>query len=200
MLPLYIHRTSPIHRLPAGAKLAVSFIAGGLLFFVGKIWLLALILALICALYRLAELPARTILSALRPILIVSIFIFGMQFFLVGPAEAVRVVLRLMSLILLTSLVTLTTRFSDMLAVLSRVSRPLAAIGLSPPRLALMVSLTIRFIPTLLHDLQEIRQAKLARGATAMRAFGAGPLIIKVLRMTDALGYAIASRGFENRD
>lgn len=200
MLPLYIHRTSPVHRLPAGAKLAASFIAGGLLFFVGKIWLLALILGLTCSLYRLAELPARTILTALRPILIIGAIIFIVQLYFAGLEDALLVVIRLMTLILLTSLVTLTTRFSDMLSVLSWATQPFAIIGISPARLALMVSLTIRFIPTLLHDLHEIRQAKLARGATGLRAFGAGPLIIKVLRMTDALGYAITSRGFENRD
>lgn len=200
MLPLYIHRTSPIHKLPAGAKLLVSLIAGGLLFFVGKIWLLALILALICALYRLAELPARTILKALRPVLIIGAIIFGVQLFLAGPEEAARVVLRLMSLILLTSLVTLTTRFSDMLATLTRTARPFAALGLSPPKFALAAALVIRFIPTLLSDLAEIRQARLARGASGLRSFGPGPLIIKILRMTDALAAAIAARGFESRN
>jgi energy-coupling factor transporter transmembrane protein EcfT len=62
-----------------------------------------------------------------------------------------------------------------------------------------MIGLTIRFIPMLLHDLQEIRQAKLARRARGLRTFGAGPAIVKILRMTDALGDAIAARGFENR-
>jgi biotin transport system permease protein len=200
MLPLYIHRTSPVHKLPAGLKLAVSLVAGGVLFFVGELWALAAIFALVCALYPLAQLQTRTILKALRPILIVSAVIFGVQLFLAGPEEAVRVVLRLQTLILLTSLVTLTTRFSDMLAVLTRASRPLALFGLSPPKFALAAALVIRFIPTLLSDLAEIRQARLARGASGLRSFGPGPLIIKILRMTDALAAAIAARGFESRN
>lgn len=200
MLPLYIHRKSPVHGLPAGLKLAVSLIAGAMLFLVGEIWLLALILALVCSLYLLAELPARTILKTLRPVLIISVIIFGAQLFLAGPEEAVRVVLRLMTLILLTSLVTLTTRFSDMLTTLTALSRPLAMLGVDPPKFALAAALVIRFIPTLLSDLAEIRQARLARGASALRSFGPGPVIIKILRMTDALAAAIAARGFEGRN
>jgi biotin transport system permease protein len=138
--------------------------------------------------------------KSLRPVLIISAIIFGIQLFLVGPQEAVRVVLRLLTLILLTSLVTLTTRFSDMLATLTSASRPLAALGLNPPKFALAAALVIRFIPTLLSDLAEIRQARLARGASGLRSFGPGPLIIKILRMTDALAAAIAARGFESRN
>lgn len=200
MLPLHIHRTSPIHRLPAGIKLAASLVAGGLIFFIGDLWLLLLIFAAVCALYAVAELPTLTILRALRPILIISIIIFVVQFFLIDLEEAVRVVLRLMTLILLTSLVTLTTRFSDMLATLTSALRPFAVLGLNPPKFALAAALVIRFIPTLLSDLSEIRNARLARGSRGLRSFGPGPLIIKILRMTDALAAAIAARGFESRN
>jgi biotin transport system permease protein len=199
MLPLYIHRTSPIHQLPPGLKLAASLIAGSAIFFAAELWQITLVLALVCGLYWLAELPAPTIVKALRPVIIVCVLIFAVQLLLSGTEEAARVVMRLMALVLLTSLVTLTTRFSDMLDVLTRTARPLAFLGLSPPKLALATGLVIRFIPTLLHDLSEIRQARLARQASGWRSFGPGPLIVKILRMTDALAGAIAARGFENR-
>jgi biotin transport system permease protein len=199
MLPLYIHRDSPIHRIAAGRKLILSLVCGTAIFFCKPLWLLALILIAIAGLYRLAALPFGTLLTAMRPLLLVAALIFAFQLFLAGPAEAASVVLRILAAVLLTSLVTLTTRFSDMLDVLTRAARPLAAIGIDPPRLGLMIGLTIRFIPMLLHDLQEIRQAKLARRARGLRTFGAGPAIVKILRMTDALGDAIAARGFENR-
>ena len=51
----------------------------------------------------------------------------------------------------------------------------------------------------LLRDIQEVQHARRTRGASGFSLFGAGPLIIKILRMTDALGSAIAARGFENR-
>jgi len=199
MIPLYIHRESPIHRIPAGRKLLLCLIGGTVIFLFQSLIALTVALALIALLFRIAQLPLRAMLIALRPLLIAAIVIFSLQFFLAGPLEAASIVLRIGAAVLLTSLVTLTTRFSDMLDVLTRAARPLAVIGIDPPRLALMVGLTIRFIPTLLYDLQEIRRARLARGARGLRAFGAGPLVVKILRMTDALGSAIAARGFENR-
>jgi len=199
MIPLYVHRESIVHDIPAGRKLIVSLIGGTLIFLCEPLWLQIGILALVLGLYALARLPVATIGGALRPILFVGAIIFALQLALAGPLEAVTIVLRISSAILLTSLVTLTTRFSDMLDVLTRAARPLETVGLEPPKLALMVGLTIRFVPSLLHDLQEIRQAKRARGARGLRAFGAGPVIVRILRMTEALGNAIAARSFENR-
>jgi energy-coupling factor transporter transmembrane protein EcfT len=51
----------------------------------------------------------------------------------------------------------------------------------------------------LLHDFQEVQNARKTRGGRGFSILAAGPLIIKILRMTDALGNAIAARGFENR-
>lgn len=199
MLALYIHRDSPIHRLGAGAKILIS-IAGSLaIVLIKPLWLLAAVLIAIACLYPLARLPVRAVAIALKPVLLVGAALFALQWIIAGPAEAATVALRILALVLLTSLVTLTTRLSDMLDVLSRAARPFAAFGLSPPKLALAVGLAIRFIPTLLQDLQEIQQARLARRARGPSLLGIGPLMVKILRMTDALGDAIAARGFDNR-
>ena len=113
--------------------------------------------------------------------------------------QAAAATLRIIALVLLTSLVSLTTRLSDMLDALTFATRRLAPFGLDPPKIALAVGLTIRFIPMLLHDMQEVQNARRTRGANGFSVMAAGPLIIKILRMTDALGDAIAARGFENR-
>ncbi|WP_088348551.1 MULTISPECIES: energy-coupling factor transporter transmembrane protein EcfT [Rhodomicrobium] len=199
MLALYIHRGSPIHRLGAGSKILVSIAGSFAIVLVKPLWLLAGILLAVASLYPVARLPLRAIARALKPVLLVTAALSALQLALAGPAEAASTALRILSLVLLTSLVTLTTRLSDMLDVLTRAARPLAALGLSPPKLALAVGLAIRFIPTLLQDLQEIQQARLARRARGPSLFGIGPLMVKILRMTDALGDAIAARGFDNR-
>ena len=199
MLPLYIHRDSVIHRLPAALKIFGSLLVGTAIFFLTPVSLLAIAAVATGCLYVAARLPLKAIATALKPVLLVVAIILGLQLILAGPAEAARVVLRILAIVLLTSLVTLTTRLSDMLDVLSRAARPLRSFGVSPPRVALAASLAIRFIPTLLHDLGEIQQARLARQARGPSILGAGPLIVKILSMTDALGSAIAARGFESR-
>ena len=199
MFALYIHRTSIIHRIPAGAKLLATLLIGSAIFLCEPLWLIVSILTGLIGLYWIADLPFESLFASIKPLFLAIALIFALQFFISGYVEAMTVILRIISAVLTASLVTLTTRLADMLDVLMRISRPLAFLGVNPTRFALAVSLAIRFIPTLLHDLGEMRQAKLARRAKGLRALAAGPLIIKILRMTGTVGNAIAARGFENR-
>ncbi|MEJ2116577.1 MAG: energy-coupling factor transporter transmembrane protein EcfT [Alphaproteobacteria bacterium] len=199
MLPLYYHANSPIHLTPAPYKLVLCLGLSAALVFIPSVWGMATATLAIAALYAVARLPLRTVLAALRPVVIATVIIFALHAAFSDWHSAVLIVLRLMALVLLSTLVSLTTPFSDMLDVLSRAARPFARFGVSPPNVALAVALTIRFIPTLLHDMQEIQRARMARGGKRASLFALGPLIVKILSMTNALGNAIAARGFENR-
>lgn len=199
MLPLYIHRGTRIHRLPAGVKILLSLAGGFALVAVNDIALLTGLIGVIILLYVAARLPLGAVFAALRPVLVICGFIFALQLAVSGLPQAAAAALRIIALVLLTSLVTLTTRLSDMLDTLTFAARGLAPLGIDPPKIALAVGLTIRFIPMLLHDVQEVQNARKTRGGKGFSIFAAGPLIIKILRMTDALGNAIAARGFENR-
>lgn len=199
MLPLYIHRGTRIHRLPAGVKILLSLAGGFALVAVNDIALLTGLIGVIILLYVAARLPLGAVFAALRPVLVICGFIFALQLAVSGLPQAAAAALRIIALVLLTSLVTLTTRLSDMLDTLTFAARGLAPLGIDPPKIALAVGLTIRFIPMLLHDVQEVQNARKTRGGKGFSIFTTGPLIIKILRMTDALGNAIAARGFENR-
>ncbi len=199
MLPLYIPRASPVHDLRASFKLLFCLAASTVLCFIEPLWLIAAALGGICGLYALARLPATALLAALRPVLVMCAIIFALQVWFAGWLAGAAVVLRILALVLLTSLVTLTTPLSAMIETIARAARPLAPFGLSPPKLALAIALTIRFIPALLKDIQEIQRARMARGGRAYSVMALGPLIVKILFMTNALGDAIAARGFENR-
>lgn len=199
MLALYIHRDSAIHRLTPGAKILASLAGSALLFASGDIAILAGVIGAIVLLYLAARLPLGAVLATLRPVLIVCAIIFALQLVFSGLPQAITAVLLIMALVLLTSLVTLTTRLSDMLDTLTWAARGLARFGIDPPKIALAVGLTIRFIPMLLRDIEEVQNARKTRGAKGFSIMAAGPLIIKILRMTDAVGNAIAARGFENR-
>lgn len=175
------------------------FLCGALIFYVQSLTLLATATILTGGLYWLARLPFGTIAAALKPLMFLAIFIFGVQWAFAGWEMAAIVLLRILCVVLLSSLVTLTTPLSEMIDVIVRIVRPLSRFGISGPQIALAIALTIRFIPSLLADLQEIQRARLARGAKGPSILAAGPLILKILHMTNALGDAIAARGFENR-
>jgi biotin transport system permease protein len=199
VLALYIHRDSAIHRLRPGAKILLSLAGSALLFATGDIALLVALTGAVVVLYPAARLPLGVVLATLRPVLIVCAIIFALQLAFSGLPQAITAVLRIIALVLLTSLVTLTTRLSDMLDTLTSAARGLAPFGVDPPKIALAVGLTIRFIPMLLRDIEEVQNARKTRGGNGFGLMAAGPLIIKILRMTDAVGNAIAARGFENR-
>ena len=95
MIPLYIHRHSPIHRIAAGPKLLLLLAASTAIFFLEPLWLLLAALLAAIGLYRLARLPFATLASALRPVLIVGALIFALQLFLAGPLDAAKILLRL---------------------------------------------------------------------------------------------------------
>jgi biotin transport system permease protein len=125
--------------------------------------------------------------------------IFIAQVTLSGWIPAATASMRIIALVLLASLVTLTSPLTEVIDAVTRAARPLGRFGVSAPKLGLAVSLTMRFIPAFAKDWRDTEDARAARGATGSGYLGLGPLILRILCMTNALGDAIASRDFESR-
>jgi biotin transport system permease protein len=196
-LGLYLHRDSPVHAVPAGAKMLGLLGAGtGLLLF-HPLPVLSAALVATLGLYGLARLRPREVLPVLR----LSAFVLGPLFvlhaLLAGWVPALEAVLRLAVLLLLATLVSLTTRASDMLESLQRALRPLGRLGVSPARLGLLLSLTLRFIPLLALWLREVQEAQRVRGLDRDPFAVLVPLLVKTLRTADALADAIDARCFD---
>jgi len=196
-LGLYLHRDSPLHALPAGAKMLALLAAGtGLLLF-RSLPVVSAALVVTLGLHGLARLRPREV----APVLRLSVFVLGplflLQAWLSGWELALGTVLRLAVLLLLATLVSLTTRASDMLESLQRAFRPLACFGLSPARLGLLLSLTLRFIPLLATWLREIQEAQRVRGLERNPLAVLVPLLVKTLRTADTLADAIDARCFD---
>jgi len=197
MLGLYIPRASPIHRLPAGPKVAALVVAGlGILAIDAPIPLTAL-LAGIGALFAVARLPARAVADHLRPVLLLALFFFAVHVVLGDVRTGLITVLRFVILIALATLVTLTTRVSDMVEALERALRPLRVVGINPDKASLMISLAIRFVSLLLDQVRAIQEAQRARGLERSVMAVAVPLIVKTLRMANSLTEAIEARGYD---
>lgn len=200
MIALYIPGRSAVHRAPAGLKLALLAIAGAAFAFVHHSIALAAGLAIVGALYAWAGLSLRDALRTLAPVLITIALFAALQIAFVGYSAGLATLLRATSLVLMAALVTLTTRFADMIDTLTSLASPLARFGLSPAKTGLALALAIRFIPVLMKDYQDIQDARAARGGSPWGVLALGPLLIKTLRMTTDLSDAIAARGFDARD
>jgi len=176
----------------------------------------------------LAEVPPRMLFRGLRPVLFLLLLTFALQLFLTpgeelfsaGPLTAtweglrmgVFMVLRLLLLLVMASLLTLTTSPVSLTDGLENILAPFRFVGLPAHELAMMMTIALRFIPTLMEEADKIMKAQMARGAD----FETGnplrrvrslvpllvPLFVSAFRRADELATAMESRcyrGGENR-
>ena len=195
MIQLYVAGSSVVHRMPAGAKLAILASAALAISLLPRDGIaVSVCLVAVCALYPLARLPWRVLgveLWRLRwPVLVlgVALAVFA------SPLTAWVSTTRVVALVLLASLLTLTTRMGDLLAVLHRLLRPLRRVGVDPDAAALTVSLTITMIPVVAGFAAQLREAQRARGVH-LGVRGVVPLLVRTLRHADQVGEALAARG-----
>jgi biotin transport system permease protein len=195
MIALYHHGSGLLHRVPAGVKLA-ALAVGALvlsLFPHGPVSI-GVSLLLVLALYGLAGLPLRLPFQELwRLRWILAVLAAALAVF-VSPSAAWINTGRVAAVLLLASLLTLTTRMSELMAVLDRLLRPLRRFGLDPDAAALTVSLTLTTVPVIAGFAARVREAEQARGVR-LGARAAVPLLVLSLRHADEVGEALAARG-----
>ena len=98
----------------------------------------------------------------------------------------------------IATLVTLTTRVTDILDVCQRALRPLARFGVEPDRVGLVLAMTIRCIPLLVGILDQVSQARKARGVGFSVVALVVPTVVRALRSADAMGDALVARGVDD--
>ncbi|WP_400164632.1 energy-coupling factor transporter transmembrane component T family protein [Brevibacillus sp. TJ4] len=123
-----------------------------------------------------------------------------------GVRQAIFISMRLGLLILISSLLTLTTSPIDLTEGLERLLKPFGKIGVPVHEIALMMSIAIRFIPTLMEETDKIIKAQTARGANftsgslIRRAKSllpiAIPLFVSAFRRAEDLALAMEARGY----
>ncbi len=220
---------SPLHRLDPRAKLmlTVALIVG--VFLADSYPAYALFFSYVLGAAYLSKLPIKLMLKGLKAVY----FIIGLTFVLnaffgvgetvviqwqfvtvtrEGLRTAVFMALRLMLLVFGTQLLTLTTSPIALTDGLERLLSPLSKVGFPAHEMAMMMSIALRFIPTLLEEADKIMKAQTARGAD----FETGnlmarakamipllvPLFVSAFRRADELALAMEARcyrGGENR-
>ncbi|EEW25157.1 energy-coupling factor transporter transmembrane component T [Rhodobacter ferrooxidans] len=196
MLTLTSPVETPLHRLPAGGKLAALAVATLLLMPQTSLVVLAAAGLATAALYlaqgtAFAAHGAR-MLRPLWPFLLILALWHGWT----GDyALGLRIGLKMLTAVALANLVTMTTRLDDLLAVLERLAAPLARIGLNPRLLALSVALVIRFTPVLLDKTAALMQAWRARSLGRPGWQVVIPAVLVALDDADHVAEALRARG-----
>ncbi|WP_174188329.1 energy-coupling factor transporter transmembrane component T family protein [Nocardia barduliensis] len=199
MIGLYRPGNSPLHRMPAGVKLAlllVSIVATTV--FVRSPAHVLVATAVVSGLFAAAGIPWRVALEQLRPLVWMVLLIAAFQVLITSPARAAVVCGVLVLSVAPAALFTLTTRVTDMLDAVTRWLGPLRRVGVDPERIGLLLALAIRCVPLLAGIVHDVAEARRARGLQWSMTALVTPVLVRALRTADAMGDALAARGVDD--
>ena len=178
----YFPGKSAVHRLDARVKILLTIAFIVMLFIADDIAGLGVGVAFTFLTFIISRIPLKMMWKSVRPILIIIIITALLNLFFVHTGEpyfewkfikitdkgvetAVFMVVRIVCLIIGTSLLTYTTSPIDLTDAIERLLSPLKKIKVPVHELAMMMTIALRFIPTLIEETDKITAAQKARGA-----------------------------------
>ncbi|ENH97810.1 cobalt/nickel ABC transporter permease [Gracilibacillus halophilus YIM-C55.5] len=219
----YISTGSVIHRLDPRIKLVMVFIFVFIVFFANHLYSYVLFSTFVIVVALATKIRLSYILKGIMPVGIFLLFTFflhvvmtneGQALLTIGPLtiytggviRGIEISVRLFLLVFFTSLLTLTTPPMAITDGLEKLLSPLKKVGVPVHEFALMVSITLRFIPTLMEETDKISKAQASRGvdfrsgSLKSRAYAVVslliPLFISSFRRADDLALAMEARGY----
>ena len=186
-----------LHRVPAGIKLAGLALLSALLLPVGDWRILLGVLAMIMIVYVGCGRAGMARLMLMRPLLPLLAIVGGLQAAADGWTAGIVIVMRLLSLLLLADLVSMTTTMSARMEVLAPALRVLRPLGVNPRKTALAVALVLRFVPVLMTRWRAREEAWRARTHRRVPARLVAAFVADSLQLADRVGEALDARGFD---
>lgn len=220
----YVPGHSLIHRMDSRSKLIMIFLFVFIVFLANNALTYVLLGLFTITIVLLTKLPVNFLIKGLKPVLWIILFtfilhllvtkegeiLFDFGFFQIyeeGLRQGIYISLRFIFLILMTTILTLTTTPIEITDGMESLLAPFKKLGLPVHELALMMSISLRFIPTLMEETDKILKAQMARGVD----FASGPiknrikaivpllvpLFISAFKRADELATAMEARGYQ---
>lgn len=212
---------SYIHRLDSRIKLLSTIIYITSVFIINSIWGYLLSGLFLFFIVKISKVPLKLLFSGLKGIFMIIIFTVVLNIFFTAEGKilfqfhfikittggiylAIKMAVRLVLLIVGSSVLTLTTSPIQLTDAIEYLLKPFKKIGVPAHEIAMMMTIALRFIPTLIDELEKIKKAQMARGAD----FDTGglikkakslipllvPLFISSFRRADELALAMEAR------
>lgn len=219
----YIPGQSIVHQLDPRAKLTIVFLYVFIVFLANNVASYSLLLVFSLLPLLFSRVPVRYIAGGLRPVLWIILFTFFLHLFTTqggavlfhfgiisiyqkGLEQGIFISLRFLVIILITTLLTLTTTPIEITDGMESLLHPFKRFGIPVHEIALMMSISLRFIPTLMEETEKIMKAQASRGTD----FSGGPigdrlkavvsllvpLFINAFRRAEDLAIAMEARGY----
>ncbi len=195
----YYPRESVIHRLDTRTKILATALFVAEAFVVNSFAGFGIIIIGLAATILLSGVPPKFIFKGLKPVMFIILLTFVINLFVFdgtilwqwkfltitseGLYRSCFMALRLVLLIIGTSMMTLTSKPMELTDGMEKLLKPLERFGVRSHEIALMMSIALRFIPTLLEETDKIMKAQQARGAD----FESGNLLERVKNMIPIL-------------
>ena len=224
LLGRYLQGDSFVHQLDPRTKFISTFVFI-IIIFLANNWLTYLILAIFTLVALLAsKIPMKFFWNGVKPLLWVILFTVVLQMLFTtggdvyfewgfikitsfGVINAIYIFLRFVMIIFISTLMTLTTPPLQIADAMESIMKPLGKIGVPVHEIALMLSIALRFVPTLMDEAQKIMNAQRARGVD----FGEGnlfeqmkaiipiliPLFVSSFNRAEDLATAMEARGYQ---
>ncbi|MBD3108603.1 energy-coupling factor transporter transmembrane protein EcfT [Bacillus sp. AGMB 02131] len=219
----YVPANSVLHRMDPRSKLLLVFLFVCIVFIANNTITYAILGLYTLILVYLSKIQLRFIINGLKPVLFLILFTFFLHVFFTkegdvlwdfgwlqiyegGLRQGIYISLRFTYLILITTLLTLTTTPITLTDGLESLLNPFKKLKMPVHELALMMSISLRFIPTLLEETSKIMKAQAARGVD----FSTGPikerikaivpllvpLFVSSFKRAEELATAMEARGY----
>lgn len=177
----YIPIKSPIHDLDPRAKIAALFVMIASVFIPNSWWCYLFLAVVILSIVLMSHIKIRMILKALKPtvfmltfLLIINcltvktgdvfFYIFNYPIYKAAIFNTLFIVVRLLLMIMLTTILTATTKPLDLTLGIESLLSPLKVIHFPYHEIAMMISIALRFIPTIIEETMRIMNSQKSRG------------------------------------
>lgn len=223
----YIPGDSVLHKADPRVKIVLTMVFMIVIFFITSLWGFAAMTLFTILAVVVSNVPVKYTLKGLKPLLVIIIFTAVINIFSTGGTAvsdygllkyitydgiltAFRLALRLTLIVVGGSLLTFTTTPILLTDGIEKLLQPFKKIGLPAHELAMMMTIALRFIPTLLEETDKIMKAQAARGAD----FDTGnliqraksfipvlvPLFVSAFRRADELATAMEARCYRGSE
>ncbi|MBO5333842.1 MAG: energy-coupling factor transporter transmembrane protein EcfT [Clostridia bacterium] len=212
----YFPFNSVIHRLDPRTKLLFTIVFIVTVFLANNFVSLFFCMLLSAAVIGLSKIPVKTVMKGLKPILLIIVITSILQIAYVdsgivlvdewkikitsgGILTAVFMTLRISLLIVMSTMLTYTTSPTSLTNGLDRMFAPLKKLGIDFHTVTMIMTIALRFIPTLIEEVDKIMSAQKSRGASfdqgnlMKRAKALIPLFIPLLFNSIRRAYELAN-------
>lgn len=217
----YYPISSPIHKLDPRTKILITFVYIVSLFLINHFIGYAFATIVFYTVVKISKVPLKYMLKGLKSVMFILLFTVVLNIFFTsaghvlfqwgiikitdeGLVIAAKMGIRLILLIIGSSVLTLTTSPIELTDGIESLLKPFTKIGVPAHEIAMMMSISLRFIPILLEETDKIMKAQTARGAD----FESGniirrakamipimvPLFISAFRRAEELAMAMEAR------